>query len=82
MVGTVQSDDELAETSPNNQSETPLGSEGPAGEQVEMLLPSDFSGFFKAVYSCWRSWPPFMRRGRSSCPLSLPPSSSFSCSRP
>jgi predicted PurR-regulated permease PerM len=47
MAGTVQSDDESAETSPTNQSETPLGSEGPAGEQVEMLLPSDFSGIFQ-----------------------------------
>ena len=47
MAGTVQSDDESAETSPNNRSGTPLGSEGPAGEQVEMPLPSDFSGIFQ-----------------------------------
>ena len=47
MAGTVQSDDESAETSPNNRSGAPLGSEGPAGEQVEMPLPSDFSGIFQ-----------------------------------
>ena len=47
MAGTVQSDDELAETRPNNRSGTPLGSEEPAGEQVEKPLPADFSGIFQ-----------------------------------
>jgi hypothetical protein len=48
MVGTVLSeDDESAEISVAKQSATPVGSQGPAGEQLEMPLPSDFSGIFQ-----------------------------------
>ena len=82
MAGTVQSDDESAETSPTNQSGTPLGSEGPAGEQVEMLLPSDFSGIFQGGVFVLTLLAALYAAREIALPLSWPSFSIFFCSPP